>query len=300
MRRALTAAGFLRAVAVIWCLAATSGLAAEAPKPPPGPSASPPKGHKPSPPPAHAHPRYVPGWSPFVPYSPWYEPYGVVPYYVPYAEGPIILPPLYIPGETMFGPQVMRRFMGVDAGQPFGAQPGNPPRDREPSRDDEQDRRGALRGTSPEAVALARRFIGFGDAQFAKQKYADALDRYKRASQSAPGLADAWFRQAYAHVAVGRYAQAANALRQGLRLDPGWPRSGFTNRQIYGDNHAAELAHLDGLAQAAEKDPDNPDLLFLVGVWLHFGGQRDRAAVFFQRVAQLIPGQSDHVQPFLR
>ncbi len=298
MPRSLTAAGFVGCLLSIAALDAVDGMAAEGPKSSHGAPGATPKGPRP---PGHAYPRPGAGWTPAVPYAAWYGPYGVIPYpVIPYySEGPIILPPLYIPAETMYGPDAVRRFMGVGPMPQPGAESRGRRRDSDSS-DDDREKRSSLRGTNPESIALARKFIGFGDAQFAKQKYADALDRYKRAAQTSPGLADAWLRQGYAHVAMGRHEQAAGALKQGLRLDPGWPRSGFSSRQLYGDNRAAELAHLDGLAQAAEKDRDNADLLFLVGVWLHFDGQADRAAVFFRRAAQLAPGDASHVQAFLR
>jgi tetratricopeptide (TPR) repeat protein len=207
-----------------------------------------------------------------------------------------------IPAETLYGPEAVKRFMGVDGwgsggGQARNARPEGERRDARGEADDEK----AVppRGTNAEAVALGRRFIAFGDAQFVKQKYPDALQRYKKAAQAAPALADAWFRQGYAYVAGGRYEQAVNAFKQGLKLDPGWPRSAFSNTVLYGDNRAAEMAHLEALAKAADQDRNNADLLLLVGIYLHFGRQPERAQPFFQRAVQLAGGDADHLQGFV-
>ena len=60
------------------------------------------------------------------------------------------------------------------------------------------------RGTSERSVALAWKFIGYGDAQFAKRQYAEANNRYRKAASNAPQLADALFREAFALSAMGR------------------------------------------------------------------------------------------------
>jgi len=97
---------------------------------------------------------------------------------------------------------------------------------------------------------------------------------------------------------MGRYELALKALKRGLDLDPGWVRSDFRNDELYGPNQAAKRAHIDTLAKAATEGPEDPDLLFLLGVFLHFDGQADRAATFLQRADQL--GASAHVKAFLR
>ncbi|MDZ7619412.1 MAG: tetratricopeptide repeat protein, partial [Patescibacteria group bacterium] len=180
-------------------------------------------------------------------------------------------------------------IQGGAGGQPAGdAAPAPPPEDPKPPR-----------GTSQQALNLAWRFIGFGDAHFANQNYAEANERYRKAATASPQLADAYFRQAYALMAMGRYDLAVSAIRRGLSLAPGWPKSGFNNAELYGDNPQAKAAHLEALAAASEKDPHNADLLFLVGVCLHFDGKPERAAPFFERADQLLADDDAHVKAFL-
>src|SRR5262245_2781863 len=54
---------------------------------------------------------YGTGWPS---YGSWSAPYPY-PYWYggPYFPGPVVLPPLYLPAETMYGPLAMQRFMGL-------------------------------------------------------------------------------------------------------------------------------------------------------------------------------------------
>ena len=70
-------------------------------------------------------------------------------------------------------------------------------------------------------------------------------------------------------------------IKRGLKLDPAWPKSNFDLDQLFGGNAAAKNAHLDALAAAVADKPADPDRLFVLGVFLHFDGQADRAATIF-------------------
>lgn len=239
----------------------------------------------PAPYPYSAYPGYYP------PHPAWYSPY--------------YLPPVHVPAEELYGPRAVQRFMGVDHWfqQPQsavvirsdglrGAEPApcppHEPEDPKPGR-----------GTNPQAVNRAWRFVGFGDAHFANENYVEANARYRKAAAAAPQLAEPYFRQGYALMAMGRYDLAVQAIRRGMEREADWPTSGFQNAELYGDNPQVEVAHLDALAAASEKDPHNADLLFLVGVMLHFHGSPERARPFFERAVQLLPGNDAHVKAFL-
>lgn len=155
------------------------------------------------------------------------------------------------------------------------------------------------RATNAESVARGQTFIGYGDALFARGKYAEANDRYRKAAEAAPQLADALFRQGFALTATGRYDLAVRAIKRGLALDPTWPESGFALDELYQGNAAAKGQHFDLLAAAAQKRPNDADLLFLVGVYFYFDGQAARAAPFFQLAAQLAGGNAEYIVPFL-
>ena len=230
-------------------------------------------------------------WPHCYPYRPYYYPR----YY--YA-------PLYIPAGELYGPQAVARFFGWNTSNrpvpdvaPIALPENADQRIGNLRRDDAAEGRN-LRGTNPEAVALGWKFIGFGDAHFANGKYSDALQRYRKAVQAAPRLAAGYFRQGYALAAMGRYELAAKALKNGLALDPAWPASGFRNDELFGQDQPGKAARLEAMLQAADTQPHNADLMFLLGVWYHFDGQPDRAAAFFGRTAGLV-GDDAHLRPFL-
>lgn len=236
---------------------------------------------------------FYPGIYPCVPWV--YEPflYG----------GPVVYPPVIMPGEILFGPAAVQRFMGV--GPPAMPAPSVVPRAEGGLRGEGRARADQAQGepaprpeTPAHAKETAERLLGIGDGYFAQEKYAEALDRYRRAAQAARGLADPWFRQGFALLALGRYDAAAKAFRTALRLDARWVGSGFALQRLYG-NAAAMDAHLEALAQTAELQPENPELLFLVGVFLYFSGQPDRSEPFFQRAEQLTRGDKSHLRAFL-
>jgi hypothetical protein len=146
----------------------------------------------------------------------------------------------------------------------------------------------AIKSTNADQKALAGRFIGFGDVSFAKQKYLAALGRYKTAIETAPDVAEAYFRQGLAHVALGQYASAAKAFRRGLVVRSSWHGSPFRLDTLYGAaGQQIKIQHLEALAQSVESNPFDAELLLVLGVSLYFDGQIDRAELCFGRVTQL-------------
>ncbi len=170
--------------------------------------------------------------------------------------------------------------------EPFAAplrQPAQPPA---PTVEDAP-LKGTPKSTSPEQKARAGKFLGFGDASFAEQKYLAAIERYKSASRIAPDLADPYLRQGHALVALGQYENAVKAFRRGLRIRPEWSGSPFRLDQLYGPDRIAKVSHIETLAKAVEANPLDSNLLMALGMQLFFDGQAERASVFFARVAQL-------------
>jgi tetratricopeptide (TPR) repeat protein len=207
------------------------------------------------------------GWIPYYGYDYGYN----YPYYYPYAYSPP-----YVPATGVYNP-------------PAASDLDEPP----------EESRAQLRATNAASVARAQKFIGYGDALFARGKCAEANDRYRKAAQAAPQLADALFRQGFALAATGRYELAVRAIKRGLALDPKWPQSGFALDELYKDNMVDKAKHLEAMAAAAQKRPNDADPLFLIGVCLYFDGQAARAAPFLSLAAQLSGGNAEYVSPFL-
>lgn len=241
------------------------------PVPPPHPQPKPAPAHPTRPPsgnPGHSHPPSITYYNPY-----WYDAY-------PYPNSSYY-PPLYLSGDTMFGPQSIQRFLGADSG---GGGTGFLDNRTADLRANEVR---PARSTSPELVSRAQRFIGYGDTHFSNEKYVDAYDRYRSAQQTTPNLGVPYFRQGFALIALGRYDAAAKAFKRGLQVEPEWPTSGFSLDQLYGAKQTLKNKHLDAIAAAAASDPSNADLLLLIGVCLWCDGKQERARVFFQRSVQL-------------
>ena len=284
-------------VGLVICLLGAGILAAD---PPPAPEAKPVVRDAAQKPDAKAAPAEKPQgtsilvipprpyWYGYGPWNPWFAPYAPFWYYPP---------PMFAPAETIYGPQAVKRYMGIPDANPGPRTtiplPG-PAAAAEPKKPAET----APRVATAETRALARRFIGFGDRQFVNEKFGEAYQRYRKAAEVMPELADAYFRQGFALIGSGRYDLAAKALKRGLTLNPGWPKSGFRLADLYGGNQRAKAAHLETLAATAEKSPNNADLLFLLGVCLFFDGARDRATPFFERAVQ-VGGAGEHLLGFL-
>jgi tetratricopeptide (TPR) repeat protein len=146
---------------------------------------------------------------------------------------------------------------------------------------------------------MARRFMQLGDEYFRAGRYTLAYDRYRSAGQAAPRLGDAYLRQGFALAANGRYEAAAREIKRGLERDPNLTQSDLRLSDLYGDKSKAKTAHLDAMAKAADGRFAGSDLLFLIGVYLHFDGQEERAKPFFQRAAQVAGGKAAHLEAFL-
>ena len=205
---------------------------------------------------------------------------------------PLVWTPGYTPAFGVYGPGypfMQQGFSVLPQGTaPAAAAPLDPPRND--PRNDPAPAAAAkpkVRVTSAEWKAKAGRYIGYGDTNFGKQSYLAAVERYRTATQMAPDVAETYFRQAFALVALGQYESAAKTFRRGLRVRSDWSDSPFRLDQIYGDDQIAKTAHVENLAKAVEANPLDAELLLVLGMQIYFDGQPQRAEVFFARVAQL-------------
>lgn len=222
---------------------------------------------------------------------------GCFPLQPPIVQQPLILLPAPLPVVRARRPlPVVQHLPNGPADPQAGPAPGQMEGFGELA-EEEQPPQG--KGTSPRAVRRAGEFIRQGDELFAQQKYAVALSRYKIAGQASPGLAEVWLRQGFAQAALGKYDLAAKALRRAAVLNPQLPKLAFRLEQLYRDNGLAKGAHLDALAHRAIDQPHDGEVFFVLGVFLHFDGQRERAQKFFKRADELILGDRRHVAAFV-
>lgn len=217
---------------------------------------------------------------------------------------PIALPPAYLPAEQIYGPAAAWRM--IDAAVPraplassVAASVNVQPQLPAGPLVIESKKKSAPKSSNQAVRARARRLVESGDRAFLEQNYTAALGRFRRAAEMTPDVAEARFREAQTLVALERYREAADAVRQGLEIDPHWPGWPLDLDRLYGRNQVAKTAHLDALATAALDQPSDGDLMFLVGVELFLDGQRDRSRKFLERAGQLADHGGEFVEAFL-
>ncbi len=206
-----------------------------------------------------------------------------------------------------------RPLPGREAGRFRPLEPDNRERARQPFRDEPPPEKPGAgeppdrppprlpRGPAaePEPKAEAARQTALGREAFAREEYGRAAERFRRASALAADEALPHFLLAQAHVALGNYRRAFDAVQAGLRLQPGWPGEPFRPLELYGDNPAAYPAHLAALGDTLAENPDDAVLLFLYGYLLWFDGRRAEARPLFERAAPALPDPGV-VERFLR
>jgi tetratricopeptide (TPR) repeat protein len=246
-------------------------------------------------------------------YLPYYGTYSLGVPYSPYYYGTYGFAPLFVPADSLFGPGPLMQNIGnlvpADDGGNLPRLPRNLPAPKQQAGQQagqaQQAAQGAgvanppaqkkVRVTNAASKARAGKFLQSGDTQFGKQKFHQALERYREGALSAPDLGDCYFRQAFAQVAMGQYDAASKAIQRGLRLQPNWADSAFTLDSLYGAGHHLEkLSHREGLAQAIEQNPLDAGLYLAMGALLYFDGEHERSRPFFERAAQ-IGGNDDHL-----
>lgn len=117
---------------------------------------------------------------------------------------------------------------------------------------------------------------------FAAEEYGRAVGNLDRAAKVKPTDAMPHFLKAQSHLAAGQYAEALDAIRIGMKLNPNWPTSGYRPRDFYGTNPDRFNVHLAALRTALAENVGDPSLQFLLGYELWFGGNRAEAVELFR------------------
>jgi hypothetical protein len=135
--------------------------------------------------------------------------------------------------------------------------------------------------------AEADRQIESGRDSFAKEQFGRAVERFRQATALIPDDAIAWLMMAQAQFAIGKYDEAAASIAAGVKRQPDLPLADFKPRAMYRAIPFAFDMHLFDLRNALAAGPDDPRLLFLLGVQLWFDGRRDEAKPLFEKAAML-------------
>ncbi len=153
--------------------------------------------------------------------------------------------------------------------------------------------------STPHARELSLRNLVKGDEYFKKQDYRRAYDRYKLAASLTKDLPTPHFKKGFALVALRQYDRAAYEFKQGLALDPKWPFTGESLRNLFGaDNVIAKDSMLHQVAEWVKEDIRDPERLFIFGVVLYFDGQAEQARDVLTTGVRLA-GRGNHFLAFL-
>jgi cytochrome c-type biogenesis protein CcmH/NrfG len=133
---------------------------------------------------------------------------------------------------------------------------------------------------------LADRYVALGDLYFQAGRYDRAIESYEKAILNEPNNPGLRFVISDAYFANGRYADAAQAIRAGLRADPGLVESQTDKRKIYArsadfDAQIAVLTHYLAI------HPTNADGWLVLGYNHYFRGELALARSAFVKAQEL-------------
>ena len=240
------------------------------------------------------------GWG--TPFNPWMQTWSPLPVFSPQIVVPPLAPSIWVapwaiaPPPVLFAPWPVN-FVGWGGWNlaPFAAVPIGPQVawnnwiNQRPLDGLQGAPLPPPRAANDEALARAARFCEIGDRYFDEQNFRKAYVRYDQATDAAPNSVAAQLRKGQTLIALGNYEMAARAFKTAVRT-ANWTGCPLRWNDIYGKNQAAKDTHLQALAAACQNDPDNADLMFLLGMELFFDDQIPRSVKFFQRYAALRDG----------
>lgn len=140
--------------------------------------------------------------------------------------------------------------------------------------------------SSVSRIRRSLRAMSEGDTEFRAGDFFAAQTDYRTAIRSSPDLAEPHLHYGMAMIACGRFEDAAMEFKKAIDYDPSLVESDFQWQDLY-DDPAVMDEHFDKLAEFALVRKNDPEILFVIGVCLHFRGEPERAAPFLERVAEL-------------
>jgi hypothetical protein len=145
------------------------------------------------------------------------------------------------------------------------------------------------------------RLVALGLKAFTEEEYGRAAQRFRQATRADPNAPRAYFLLAQAEFALGKYRDAVNAIEEGMRRQPNWPRveDFHPRKDLYKGNDELFDAHLKRLQDVRAKQPDEPTFLFLHAYQLWFDDNRVKALPLFRRARALAPNPV-FIDAFLR
>jgi tetratricopeptide (TPR) repeat protein len=127
-----------------------------------------------------------------------------------------------------------------------------------------------------------------GDRLFRAGELVRAAERYEQSIEADPSSAAPFVRLSQIALARGRYAEAADRLREAQAAQPGWMARREDPQNLFGDpaKFAAVVARLESHLQA---HPDDRDAWMVLGAEMFLSGRAQRAADIFLRLTDRAP-----------
>ena len=164
---------------------------------------------------------------------------------------------------------------------------------------------GSYRGAYPYSYRYTRRYpyeersaipsrtvwsdlIREGDTLFKTSDFSVAAERFKAATEIDPTHPISHFAYGHTLFALGRYAESARAIREGMTRYPDWGKVRMNRRSAYRDPTEFDQ-RLSRLEAWVEAHPDQTDVGFLLGYYYYFTQQSQRAQETFHRVVEFDP-----------
>lgn len=139
-----------------------------------------------------------------------------------------------------------------------------------------------------------------GDLKMRDQKWADARTAYSAAISAAPERAEPHLRLAYCNTATMRFDAAVEQLKLALTIDPELPRKGATLETVFGPGSPIlRSSIINKLEIWAAENQLNADRRFLLGVMLHFNGDKRAEEVLEAAVRLSASSNTEHIYAFL-
>ena len=148
-------------------------------------------------------------------------------------------------------------------------------------------------------AALARFHLNRGQAAFDAGELGRATERFAAAVAADPKLGEAYFNLAQVRIARGQYAEAVEAIRNGMKNVPGWAAAPWSTTDLYLAHPKRLTADVDDLKAAVAAAPTDSTLQFLYAHHLWFSGEKATAAELFRQLDGKVK-EKELVQPFLK
>jgi len=136
--------------------------------------------------------------------------------------------------------------------------------------------------------AKARQLVTIGDRLFRAGNTRRAEERYEQAVRANPHSASPRVRLAQIALLRGRFAEAANHLREAQAAEPGWLAAAADIQTIYAEpaDFAKQIAKLESHLQTK---PADRDAWLVLGAQLSLSGRTRQAADVFLRLTDRRP-----------